>query len=411
MNEDIVTQAGGAAQQVQETEVVIEYIDNDRRRLVLAVIIGILVLLLAVLGYVLFRSARPLGRPDAASLPEGVTWVRSIYNYGPQADQMLNAPIDAAVAPDGTIWVTTNVNLIVGYRPNGDVSKVIALPDSHAVGVTFEGIAVGEDGNIYVCDYGRNAILVYSPSGQIVNQWNVQLPREIAVRNGRVAVAAASGIALFDADGDLISQWGQRGSGEDDFNLPHGIALGDDGKVYVSDTHNRRVRAYTPEGRLLWTQGSTKPNGLAPGSQTDTKTVDGVDQGMQLPLGMTFDAAGRLVVADAFEFQLLALDPERKGQVTGRFGAFGQTDGKFGYPTGVSYDPSRDWYVVADTANDRVQIIRLSGSGGNAARAALARVTDGSLWLCSIPLLLLVLAIIVGMRRRRSQKGIEDPRG
>src|SRR5580698_9716947 len=34
------------------------------------------------------------------------------------------------------------------------------------------------------------------------------------------------------------------------------------------------------------------------------------------------------------------------------------------YPTGIAYDKTRDWFAVADTSNNRVQIIRLPGTGG-----------------------------------------------
>lgn len=392
-----------------ETEYVVEYVDNKRPRSVLVAIIIVLLLLLLGLTWVIVSTFRPLGRPDAAGLPDGITWVRSIYAWGDNADQLLEAPVDVAIANDGTIWTSTNGNMLVAYSPEGQVRRVIApeIGAESGQAVSYEGIAVDDAGNVYACDYGRNAIVVYSPEGQVINEWGVQLPLEIAVRDGRVAVAGSGGVALFDDDGDLITQWGQRGRAEGDFDLPHGIAIGEDGTVYVSDTQNVRVKAYSPDGRLLWTKSSPTAEGLEP-SAVETETVDGIAQNIQLPLGMTFDGAGRLVVADAFEFQLIVLDVEQEGLVTARYGEDGAADGKFGYPTGVSYDSNRDWFAVADTANDRLQIIRIPGSGGSLLATVLSRSADRALWLCSIPLLVLLIVLILAIRRRRERQGSEE---
>ena len=392
-----------------DTEFVVEYRSTSRTRLALVAIIVILVLLLGVLGWVIVSTMRPIGAPAQADLPEGLSWVRSIYAWGPTPAERLRSPIDVAVAPDGLVWASTNTSLLVGFTPDGELERVIEAPFGPDSGqaISYEGIDVDEAGNIYVCDYGRNAIVVYSSDGVLLNEWGVQLPREIAVRDGRVAVAAANGIAVFDEDGDLIAQWGQRGSGEADVDLPHGIAIDEAGNIYVADTQNTRVKAYSPDGRLLWIKESTPDDPAVSGSEGETETapVAGeVSQRLQVPVGMTIDGAGRIVMADAFEFQLLVLDALGDGEIIGRYGDFGATDGMFTYPTGVDYDANRDWFVVADTTNDRLQIVRIPGSGGSAVVRLVSRAGDTALWLCSIPLALLLLALVLAARRRRRDR-------
>jgi sugar lactone lactonase YvrE len=391
-------------------ETVVEYVDNRRGRTVLAVVLVILFFLLIGVGWFVLQLATPTGAPDSDELPEGVTWIRSIYAWGETVDEQLVAPVDAAVAPDGTIWVTTNKTKVVAFRPDGRPLRIIEgdLGTGPGQVVAFEGLDVDEEGNVYVADFGKNAVLVFSEEGELLQEWGVQQPNEIAVRGDRVAVAAAYGVGLFDTEGNLIAQWGKRGSEDADFDLPHGIEIGEDGTVYVSDTQNRRVKAYDQNGRLLWIKQAPFPEDLE--STTATETVDDVRQNLQIPSSMVFDGAGRLLLVDPFEFQIVTLDTEDEGTISGRWGEFGPEDGKFAYPTGLGYDPTRDTFAVADTANNRVQIIRLPGSGGNLLTRGIAAATDRPYWICLLPLILLLLALIVAAMRRRRQKREEAAR-
>lgn len=382
-------------------ETVVEYVDNRNRRSILAAVLVLLFFLLLGLGYIVLRLNQAPQAPKKEDLPEGIGWVRSIYSYGTTADSLMDGPVSADVAPDGTIWVSTNRNVLASFSPNGQVQNVISPPLADRPGhfMTIEGLAVADNGDVYVCDSGRNAVMVFNEDGEYQFEWKVELPQEIDVKGDTVALSASAGIGLFTLEGDLIVKWGQRGSEEADFDLPHGVVLGDDGNVYVSDTQNHRIKAYSREGRLLWIKASPAKDSLS--SQAETEVADGVIQNMQVPAGMTFDAAGRLLLVDPFEFQVLVSDVDNEGQIVERYGRYGQPDGRFAYPTDISYDPVRDWFVIADTANNRVQIIRLPGSGGSALRGALARFGDQPWWLCLIPLLLLLAAIVVWVTRRR----------
>ncbi|MEX0712237.1 MAG: 6-bladed beta-propeller, partial [Pirellulales bacterium] len=59
----------------------------------------------------------------------------------------------------------------------------------------------------------------------------------------------------FTPDGRLMLSWGEPGSGPGQFNLPHGIAVDSQGRVYVADRENSRLQIFSGEGRFLseWT--------------------------------------------------------------------------------------------------------------------------------------------------------------
>ena len=58
-------------------------------------------------------------------------------------------------------------------------------------------------------------------------------------------------ILKFAANGQLLTQWGAKGSGEGEFNLPTGIAIGTDGTVYIADSRNYRIEKFTSDGQYL----------------------------------------------------------------------------------------------------------------------------------------------------------------
>src|SRR5262249_26814979 len=52
----------------------------------------------------------------------------------------------------------------------------------------------------------------------------------------------------FSPDGRLLFSWGEPGGGPGQFNLPHGIAVDEQGTVYVADRENSRVQLFDATG-------------------------------------------------------------------------------------------------------------------------------------------------------------------
>src|SRR3954469_19064392 len=70
------------------------------------------------------------------------------------------------------------------------------------------------------------------------------------------------------------------------------------------------------------------------------------------PLGMAVEASGNLLVANAFDHQIVRYSPS--GSELGRIGSEGQGAGKFHNPNDVAVGPGGDIYV-ADGGNNRIE--------------------------------------------------------
>ena len=85
----------------------------------------------------------------------------------------------------------------------------------------------------------------------------------------------------------------------------------------------------------------------------------GVGEGdLGLPKGAAIDDAGRLFVADTTDHMVRAYTVGATGTVPayiGSFGGEGQLDAKFEYPNGVATDKRAHIYVT-DRENNRVQV-------------------------------------------------------
>ncbi|MDO9556438.1 MAG: NHL repeat-containing protein [Coriobacteriia bacterium] len=374
-----------------------------------AALIGVLVILLLLLvglGYFIVSILEPVGSPAKSELPEGIEWVRSIYGYGPSANQQFISPDHTEIGPDGTIWVSdTQLNSIFGFSPDGSLRRRIDFSqlleeDSWTLP---KGISVSPDGEIFVCGSSADRIFVVSEQGELLRSWDVAQPLDCRLYGDRLYVTGLEGVSVFSTDGEPIGTWGGRGKSLDELDLPQGVVVGDDGTVYVADTLNARVKAFDPQGALMWTTKAGITGGMGTDRSSETSGT-----GLQLPSGICIDGSGRLVLVDPFGFDIVVIDPA-DGTVIGRYGEFGSGDGMFGYPTGISYDDARDWFAVADTANDRVQIVRIPDSGETGVVSAVRRALVGPVWICAIPLVLLLLvALVAAFSKRRRPKEQQD---
>lgn len=397
-----------------------------RRRARITVMVAVLIILLLLTAgvmYTVIRVLQPAGSQVVKSEGggEGFEWVRSIYGWGPSADQQFKNPGTVAVGPDGAIYTEYVLgDQILVFNPDGSFRRSIG-PGSMMAGSPSplqrpSSVDVDVNGDVYVSDLVAGKVFVFAPEGNLIRAIETGPARTVTVHKDRLYIGLEGTVEIRDKKGEVVSTIGKRGFGKDQFNSPDSIAVAEDGTFYVSDSLNGRIKAYSKDAQLLWVFPSygaeAKPvTGNLAGSTS--RDASGNTE-FQLPRGITLDAKGRLLVVDAFEYNVSIVELKKDGATTlESFGKEGATDGSLFYPSDIAFDAERDWVVVADSNNNRLQIFRIRGTGGESGiAAAYRRANLGPVWICAIPFgllfLLALLLLIFRRRRRESDQVVKD---
>lgn len=222
------------------------------------------------------------------------------------------------------------------------------------------GLTIDGQDNVWVTDVMLHQVLKFSPSGDLLmtvgqprvagtDRKHFNMPTDVAVLpDGSFYVSDGYGnarVLKFSARGDYEFEWGRSGKGEGEFDLPHAIDVGVDGRVYVADRSNARVQVFDHRGGFLaqWSGSELgRPYSVAV-SDRHAVLADGGDQPASGP-----DRSGGVEV-------------DLEGRVLTRFGRFGNQDGQFRLAHDVAVGPDGSVYVV-DAWGQRVQrFIRSAG--------------------------------------------------
>ncbi len=386
-------------QPVQERQ----YKSKKGRRILAAILVVLFLMLIGVSAFLL-RIILPQGEIATKDDAGGLIWVRSIYGWGPYTNQQLLGPVSVAIGPNGTIWTTEgDSGKVAGFNPDGTLRARVGI--AKPIIQTATDVGVDPQGRIYIAESSQDVIHVRTADDREVQTLKVDTPMSVTATDDRIIVGSQAGFAILDKDGKPIKIIGTKGTGDAQFDSVNGLAVGENGTIFVSDTYNNRISAYDRNGNRLWIVKTGNP-----GNKSDItgaakqKTTIKEEAKLQLPLQLAVDGAGRVIVVDAFDFSLTVLNP-KNGRLIAKYGKPGGKDGQFTYPAGVAYDAQRDWFAVADTMNARVQLVRLPDSGGSPV-AGIARTLTGPIRACFVPLIILLIALIVGVvgRSRRKAK-------
>ncbi|MEW6213946.1 MAG: NHL repeat-containing protein [Nitrospirota bacterium] len=123
-------------------------------------------------------------------------------------------------------------------------------------------VATDYRGYIYVTEADNNRIEVFTPSGYHIRcYYDVENPTSIAVYKNVFFVADTGNhkIKKFDFSGYLLLSFGIKGDDHAQFRYISGIAIDQDGKVFVSDSKKNTIQIFSPEKLLVMLPESPPP--------------------------------------------------------------------------------------------------------------------------------------------------------
>lgn len=201
--------------------------------------------------------------------PSGVL----LSEWGPSLGATLLAePAGVAVFGDGYYVVDRGTPRIFRLDVTGRAQSMLDLQTQGTYGLN--GLAVDAVGNLYVADTGRNRILVFSPSGQLLKQVG-RGGTDLGGFTQPMMLAFAPDGAFFVADWEngRLERFSPSYDATDAWSLgyrPFGVAADRAGRVYAPDFEHRLIEAYTPQGSALGemhTGVAPKQVAVAPGAQ------------------------------------------------------------------------------------------------------------------------------------------------
>jgi DNA-binding beta-propeller fold protein YncE len=164
------------------------------------------------------------------------------------------APVDVAADDDGRIYVTLTDHRILRFQADGAPAGTLGKPGSNAGEFRYPAtLAFGPEQELYVVDVLNTRVQALDLQGKplvSVGKWGVLpgqffRPKGVAVApNGFVFVSDSylGVVQLFGSDARFMAVLGQ-GARVHHFETPAGIAVSDQGLIYVAEMLANKVAA------------------------------------------------------------------------------------------------------------------------------------------------------------------------
>jgi peptidylamidoglycolate lyase len=226
------------------------------------------------------------------------------------------------------------------------------------------GLRVDREDHIWVTDKDQHLIYKFSHDGKVLMTVGTkdQAGEDGTHFNGVADLAILPGgdfyvadgyqnnrVAKFSKEGKFLFAWGSKGDKPGQFNVPHGIAVDAEGRVYVADRSNRRVQVFDGEGTYLseWKNDAIgRPWGMTVGPDGFLYLVDGGDAFLQQNKQDTNPHA-----LDRSRIVKMTLD----GKIVTTIGRYGRYNGEFIWAHGVAVGQDGAVYVSDVHTGMRIQ--------------------------------------------------------
>jgi sugar lactone lactonase YvrE len=260
-----------------------------------------------------------------------------------------------AVDSKDNVWVfhRDNANPLLCFE--GTTGKLIKIIGKGIV-ENAHGLTIDAQDNLWITDVNRHQVIKLDQDGRIlltlgekgVPAWDAthfNRPTMVAFSpNGELLIGDGYGnsrIARFTPAGKYLGEWGKKGTGPGEFDIPHSINFDKSGNIYVCDRANRRIQIFTPQGKYLreWKNEELgRPWAMVTAADGTFYMVDGGDE-----------AHGGKVQRS----RILHLTPD--GKKISEFGSFGKAKGQMIWPHDIALGPDGVVYIGEVQEGQRVQ--------------------------------------------------------
>lgn len=372
-----------------------------RRNQIVLLVLLLLLLLLLLWWYLRYLRTRDLGFPALRPAQARLLPPQYLYSIVGEGQSAMLRPLGVGVAKNGNVYVSDSREgyggrMLVFTTPGRFLFEFNRLDpgkvkNRHATLMLPVYVAVNPvDQNVYVTDRQRAALYVFRPDGTFLREirpygrsdafWK---PNALGFTpDGTLYVSDVlleHQVWRFDPSGRTVLKFGKSGRELTNINrqtgrfwFPNGIAVAQDGEVWVADSDNRRLQIFTPRGKFLRVLATTgHPRGI---------------------VWWRLGNAQRLVMSDTLAHFMTVY--AKNGQELVAFGERGQGPAQFLYPNGLDVGPDLKIFIT-DRLNDRVQV------WGWAAEIPAISLPPGLAWplACLAPLLLLPLLLLLRKRK------------
>ncbi|MEW2513814.1 NHL repeat-containing protein [Streptomyces sp. NPDC046870] len=282
-----------------------------------------------------------------------------VVDGGPAVGTKLYYPYGTAVDGEGNLYIADSHNHRVRkVTPNGNITTVagngqpgFVSDGGPAVATKLHhphGVAVDRQGNLYIADSHNHRVRKVTP-------------------NGNITTVAGNGQPGFVSDGGPAVAT--------KLHYPLGVAVDREGNLYIGDAHNHRVRKVTPNGNITTVAGNGQPGFVSDGGPA-------VATKLHYPWGLAVDEEGNLYIADRYNHRVRKVTPHNVITTVAGNGVAGYVaDGgpavatSLHYPAGVAVDREGNLYI-GDGHNHRVRKVTphniITTAAGNGVAGYLA---------------------------------------
>lgn len=271
-----------------------------------------------------------------------------------------------AVDQQGSVFVVDNGNNRVQKFDNSGNFIILwgnfGIANSNFHNAT--GVACDARGDVYVVDTNNHRVQKFdgklgsylmkfgtrgNGEGQFNSPWGIAVDR---VRGYIYVVDSANfRVQKFDSTGEFIMQWGSFGNNDGQFYFPRGVAVDpSDGAVYIVDMGNHRVQKFDTSTNVLPQLLTKWGGGLGPGHASNPLAQEAGQ--LRSPWGIAVDGNGDVYLTDTGNHRVQKFD--REGSFITQWGGFGNGPGQMNFPYGIGIDARGSVFVV-DSCNTRVQ--------------------------------------------------------